>query len=347
MTKVLCASLFPLVVLLPALIGLGVAQPQEQEASTTHSLEFVADVDLEGVNCATPECVYADKNYIFFASTTGQLDVLDASKPGYPVVHTVQVSTMPLNAVRGDGERLYVTAENGSVYVFEEKRPFTQSAPFSPSGHPLESLALNANSLFFSQDQGAMAKTQTTVFLSQLNQGDTALRTSKQGVLEQTYGSGDFPANTTVAFNAATGEVTGSVSNPPGINGEAEAVAIYANGSVLALASPGCCGAGVALYNENTLKPLSYLDATYADSVVTANSNTLLVVGTESGVVELYNISHPQKPVWLSGVDLQQIIGNVVEVRSLWLAPDGKTIYAASTGGENQTTITFFVLKIA
>ena len=130
-----------------------------------------------------------------------------------------------------------------------------------------------------------MATTQTTVFLSQSNQGDTAVRTSKQGVLEQTYSRADFSANTTVAFNAATGDATGRVPNPLGIFGET-------------LGCDLCERIAARARRPQRLRcwrcslQLKYSQATFVHRYLcrlgsNRNGETLLVIGTESGVVEL------------------------------------------------------------
>jgi hypothetical protein len=91
----------------------------------------------------TSETVYADREFIFLASYQGQLFVLENSEPDFPLVAEIAVSARPLRSVRGDRAVLYVTSDDGKLYMYEEKKPFRFMSAQSISPIGLQSLAVD------------------------------------------------------------------------------------------------------------------------------------------------------------------------------------------------------------
>lgn len=338
MKKVFVLSL----VMLSALAGVGFAQ------FTQTSLQYLAACDFGGPVFPSSGSLFIDKNNAFAASAQGQLVIL-ASKTKAGVcpgpVSSIDLSTQQLNAVKGDGQHVYVADAAGKFYVLNEASPFSEVREFAYS-YSVPSLTIAEKNLFFSMGQGQLGVTANgNVLLSQVNPSDIGIEATKSGKQEMVYGGSNFTSGFTTVYNAETGEEIGNLPNP-----EADQqVAIYTAGNITALLTPGCCGNGVALYDNTTLQELSFIDSLYADSIVIADGGRAALIGTEDGKIYLYNIANPEKPVFKMYVDLVQELGGTtgsVEVRAIGIAPDGKTVIALSTGGLNQTTKTLFFLHL-
>ena len=116
--------------------------------------------------------------------------------------------------------------------------------------------------------------------------------------------------------------------------------------------TPGCCGTGVFLYNAE-LQSTGSIPLSNANTVAATNGGKWLVVGTESGMIAVFDISLGT-PTMLASIDLRQATGHTgiedIEFRSLWVDPKSGLVYAGSSWGNaasrSLTLPSFFVLRV-
>ena len=308
----------------------------------------------------TPQSVYADNHYVYLASQQGKLFILDKIKPDFPLVIALQVSSAPLMAVRGDLKNIYIAGADGKTYVYGNRNPFPLVATISNAGIITKSsIAVDTTpngSLFVSSGQSSMAVDEHYVYLSTLNYREFALKESKSNLFfapEQTFGQ-QFEPYITVVYDQNSGTRIRAVPNPLDINNNGfQQVALFAGDGLLVQTIAGCCGSGIYLYGAADTEFLGAIPWLYTNTVATTGRGRLLVAGTETGTVDLFDISDISSPVHLSGVNLRTATGHTgnedIEIRSLWVDKNGK-IYAGSSWGNDQsrgpTLPSFFVLRI-
>lgn len=155
----------------------------------------------------------------------------------------------------------------------------------------------------------------------------------------------------TTVLSRLTGEVRGVITNRTNNQG-ATSNALYVKDGILAQITPGCCGTGVSLYDTSTLTKLCDISESFADSV--AITGNMLIIGTESGIINVFDISDPTSPKIVTGVDLHQLTGRYglgdVEVRALWVDDKSGLLFAATSWGDPNTGDTtlpnFFVFQL-
>ena len=223
----------------------------------------------------------------------------------------------------------------------------------SPLG--LQSLVVDLSpmgTVTVSEGQTEMAADVSHVYLSALNQSEDAVAVNKKtDAVQRTFGE-PFEFGVTAVFDRSTGDRIGSIPNPPDVFGRVGQVALYANGTILAQTTPGCCGAGVFLYDTN-LQPKASIPLPNANAVAVMNDGKWLVVGTEAGTVALFDIS-TSAPVMLATINLRQVTGHTgvedIEIRSVWADSKSGLVYAGSSWGNDisrsLTLPSFFVLRI-
>src|SRR6185437_6212909 len=109
----------------------------------SHTLQLVAARDHVTCSSLGQEAGFADRDYIFLACAEGNLLVLKNQSPKFPLAATISVSpSIPLRSVRGDGNVVHVTSDDGSLHNYSERSPFTAFSPV-PYGAPLNSLAVD------------------------------------------------------------------------------------------------------------------------------------------------------------------------------------------------------------
>lgn len=347
--RIATMTLLPLLSLMTANTG---------RAQTPQLKLVVARDHIEG-SFPGPEGVFADNKHIFLASagdltstSAGNLFVLEIG-PGFPLITEIPVSSAPLNAVRGDGKNIYMTGADEQLYVYSEQPPFGFVAAI-PETTVLNSLVVVGTEVCFSAWQSVMTiDGEGHLYLSQLNPGDFAACVDKATfTIKTTFGT-TFESGMTEVFNRASGKEGRSIPNPLTFGGTEGQVALFADKNVMVQTLPGCCGTGFTMYDAKTLGLLATVYEPYADSVAAMNNDQLLVVGTELGTVVLYDISTPTAPVRLSEANLIQLTGQTgpeaIEIRSLWIGPNG-LVFAASSWGDDisrsPTLPSFFVLKV-
>ena len=142
-----------------------------------------------------------------------------------------------------------------------------------------------------------------------------------------------------------------TITNPTDIFGHVALPSSYVDSRILALTVPGCCGAGVKIYDPQTFA--------FIHNIPLANANTVerrgrwLIAGTESGQVYQYDVR--QNPaVALSSVNPRQLTGHNgskdIEIRALWTDHRDNLIFAGSSWGNDQSRgpdlPSFFVLEL-
>ena len=301
----------------------------------------------------TDEAVCSDKRNIYLASFEGNLFVLDKSKKDYPIIAVIPVSEAPLRSVRCAGQRIYVTCGDGNLYVYGATKGFPQLAVVLYSRYGLNSLYVDNESVILAQGQGEMTANSQTLYLSELNEGDTAFDISRAAlILVEPFGQTFQPA-ATVAYDRSSGAQLGSIPNPPDLLGQVGTVNLYVHSDILMQTIPGCCGSGLYMYDAESLEFLGWIPRPFANTAVVLRSG-LLAIGTEAGTVEVFDISNPSAPQLVTSADLRQLTGHTgpedIEIRSLWEDKQTGQIYAGSSWGNDvsrgPSLPAFFVLEL-
>ena len=320
------------------------------EAQVTIQLVSARD-HIEG-SFTTPQSIYADRDRIYLASFQGKLFVLARDRAAnFPVIEVVQDTTAALTAVRGDSKNLYVTSVDGNLRVYRKEDPLVLIDTISLSGFGLSSVAPEGNSIYVSRGQASLAVDRNHVYLSELNEGDIGLEIGKRTLTpELTFGE-TFEPNTTIVFDRRTGDRVGGITNPPLLGGGLGVVSLYADKTILALTTPGCCGLGIFIYDPDTLTLDQAIGRHFTNTVV--RSDSWLIAGNEGGQVDVFDLGQNPSPL-ISTVDLRLLTGHTgiedIEIRALWKDKVDDLVFAGSSWGNDQsrgpTLPSFFVLEL-
>jgi hypothetical protein len=292
-----------------------------------------------------PDGVWADANYVYFASFDGHLRVIDKRQASFPVIANVPAAAQ-LFSVRGDLSNVYATGTGGILFRFPKQPPFAIQSSVSYAGAALGSLdvdPLSSGSVIVSQGGAESAADAAHVYVSALNSSDSALAINKaSGQVTTTYQLNPADPTITAVFDRSGARV-GTIKNPTTISGGMGAVSAYTQGGILAIFLPGCCGESVFLYNASTLQPHG------GGSFFTANPNTVsivhnwLIVGTEGGFIKVFDIGNTAaiqpNTAPVASIDLRAVTGKTgiedIEVRAIWAEDTGSgvRIYAGSDWG--------------
>jgi hypothetical protein len=315
-----------------------------------------ADVALQLVSArdhlvgafTTPATLYADADRIYLASAlSGQLFVLARDRAAdFPLLEVIEDSTLPLSAVAGDKNHLYVGATDGNIRVYEKTFPLSLVDTIPIATFRINSIQVLGKDIYIALGFTSLAVDQKRLYLSELNEGDVVKLLSS----ERTFGE-TFEPNTTMIFDRKKGNLITTLSNPSGLGGSTVAVDLYSNGKLLIQTAPGCCGTGVSIHNEKTFGLDQTITRTAANATVI--SSDLLIVGTELGTVDVFDLKNNPSPI-LSSANLRTLTGHTgsedIEVRALWADNVDHLIFAASSGGNDQSRgpllPTFFVLEL-
>jgi len=323
----------------------------------TAELRLVSARDhIEGA-IVTPQSVYADRERIYlataapppFGSHSGRLFVLARDRSAnFPVLEVIEVSSAPLTAVRGDRDNLYVTSGDGNLYIYRKDNPLALIDTVDPAPlGVLSSLALYGDNLYI----GAMAVSQSRVYVAALNPGEIALEVSKKTLTEErSYGT-VFEPGSTVVFDRRTGERVTGIPFPPDWFGRPGFPSTYADRRVVAQTVAGCCGSGIFLYDPRTLALDQMIPRPFTNTVIRHGS--WLIGGNEGGQVDLLDLRDPPRVVF--SADLRALTGHTriedIEIRALWMDHWDNLIFAGSSWGNDLTRgpelPSFFVLELA
>jgi len=307
-------------------------------------VKLVRTINLPG-SFLSRQAVYADNERIFVASYQGDVFVLLRDREqGFPLIQNFHLNA-PLTAVTGDATYLYVSGVDGNLYVFSKTWPLQPVTSIPLSNDGLSSVSLMGTNLYVASGQASMAVSNDRLYLSELNHGDVGLDVTTM----QTYGQQAFPGMTLV-FNRQDMQLAGMISNPSG--GQ---VNISTFGSFIYLTTPGCCGAGIIVYDANTMNFVQYIPrSTNTVAGVSRRGRSFLVGGSEAGAVDLYSFDGYIYSL-ISTADLPMLTGfnhpEDIEIRSLWVDGLDNLVIAASSWGNDQsrgpTLPSVFILEIS
>jgi hypothetical protein len=322
-------------------------------AGMAQTLSLVSARDQIEGSFVTPQSVYADQRYVYLASAQGKLFILERSVArDFPLVATIDVSSAPLTAVRGDDQAIFVSSADGSLYVFSKVQPFPLLNTLTLSPFGLNALAVRqkqgGSDFLISHGQARLAANEQRVYLSELNEGEVGVRLDRNTfAILQEYGL-KFESGT-VVFDRVSGARIGAVPNPYDLLGRPAQVALYVDGQVLFQTTPGCCGRGVRVY-DSSLRLVRFFNRPSTNTVALSGDKRWLVAGNENGTVDIFDWKSSTQLA--ASVNLRELMGysgsEAVEIRSLWV--EGNWIFAASSRGndsnQSPSLPALFVLRI-
>lgn len=316
------------------------------------SLRLVsARSQLEG-SLVTSQAVYADRSRIYLASYQGKLFVLSRNRSAnFPLREVIQDTSAPLTAVRGDLRHLYVASADGVLRVYRKGPRLTRTATLPLSDFGLSALAVTGADLYVAKGQAQLAVGGTFVYLAELNEGDVAMRITKETLTPtMTYGQ-TFEPYTAVAFRQSNGTRMGGAPTPFDVWGQPAQPVLYVSSAFLAQTVPGCCGPGIFLYHPVTFQLKQFIPRPYTNTVT--RRGPWLIAGNEGGQVDAFDLSRTPSPL-VSSIDLRAATGHTggedIEIRALWNDGIDNLIFAGSSWGNEQSRRaslpSFFVLEL-
>jgi hypothetical protein len=291
------------------------------------------------------QAIYADADRIFLCSFQGDLFVLRRdSKAHFPLLQTIHVG-FPLTAIRGDDKNIYVSSRNGTLYIFTKTWPIgapIQSMQLSQYG--LATLEVIGDSVYVAKGQAAMAASNSNLYISELNPGDSGLDLANK----RTFGE-VFSSDKTLVFDRLSLQPVGEIWNRA--HGQ---VNVTVSHDFVYLTAPGCCGAGIDIYEASTLRHKQFLERT-ANTVVSVNRRgfNLLIAGGEAGTIDWY-ILKDGRYAFVDNLNLRALTGFAgpedIEIRTLWMDDRDDLIFAGSSWGNDQSRSTnlpsLFILEL-
>lgn len=317
--------------------------------------EIVSALDHVDGAFTTSQAVYADADRIYLGSYHGKVFVLSRNvSSNFPLIETIQMSS-PVSSVRGDSQYLFVGTHNAEVYVFKKDHPYlTQVTSFKAFLFGHISMAIDGGDLYVRAGgyDPALDKVHGRLFFSALNPGESVKRFSiGTWVLNQEYIPGFYTPDTISAFDMETGYQFPDIDTTDSNLSRTKNKNLYADGQILAAVYPGCCGQGVTLYDPVSFERQQFISSSVPNAV--ARSNQTLIVGTELGRMELYDLSLKPSPR-LHMFDARQFTGlttpgEILEIRSIWKDDVDNLIFAATSWANREGTPwvpTFFVFEL-
>lgn len=307
----------------------GVRRYQAATLSWSPQLNLIGTANLQG-SFLTGRSVYADDTRIFASSYQGDLFILERNRDkGFPLIQTIHLGT-PLTAVTGDARNVYVSGRDGNLYVFSKSWPLQAVGPVPLSHEGLASVALAGNNLYVAMGQAAMAVSNDHIYISELNRGDFGLEVTAM----QSFGT-QFSTGDTLVIDRNTLQSRGFIPNPRG------QVNINTWQHFMYLTIPGCCGAGITIFDANTMKNIQFIGRpTNTVAGIARKGDPLLVGGSESGFVDLYAFDGKAYDL-VSTADLPALTGlnrpEDIEIRSLWADGLDNLVIAASSWGNDRS----------
>jgi hypothetical protein len=288
--------------------------------------------------------VYADSERIFACSAEGDLFVLERDREtNFQLIQTIHLS-VPLTAVRGNKDRLFVTSRTGALYTFLKTWPLQLEQSVPVSNYGLSSLQVTSSNVYVAKGQGSLIATDERIYLTQMNPGDFVVEVPTM----QSYGQ-NFAPGSLLEFDRRTNRFLGAITSParPG-------AVINTWQNHVFITNPGCCGAGIAVYDGDIRTGIQFIPrSTNTVAGIDRKGIPLLVGGSESGSVDLYK----------NEAGLYNLIGSVnlrlqtglmrpedIEIRALWVDGLDNLVFAASSWGNDDTRgpdlPSFFILEI-
>jgi hypothetical protein len=314
------------------------------------SLELVRARDhIEGSFLGS-RAVWANAERIYLASFQGTLFVLARDREaGFPILEERRDGSAPLTAVRGDGDRLYVSAGDGELRVYRTvpELALERRVRLAPIG--LSGIEPRGSRLFVGVGQSAFAVNADFVFLSALNEGEVILEVWPEDFTAAlTYGGPPTQDATSVLRRDAS-ELS-SLPNPPTTNGTLGQVSLFVDDQILAQTTPGCCGTGIFVRDPRTGEQVGFVPRLSTNTV--QRRGRWMFAGNEAGTVDLVDLYRDGFPIAAS-IDLRQATGHNdaedIEIRAVWVDDVDGLIFAGSSWGNDQSRgpdlPSFFVLE--
>jgi hypothetical protein len=291
--------------------------------------------------------VYADQDRIYLGSYQGDLFVL-ARDPAadFPIVQTIHLG-VPITGVRGDADRLYVTAADGLLRVFGKGPSLTLVATRALSTY-LGTVDVFQEKIYVTVGEAKLAVDSDRLYLAQLNEGEVALEVDKATLeVTRTYGQA-FVAGRTGVYDRLTGAVAATIPYPPVQLGAFGQPNLYPNGNTLLETVPGCCGSGITIVKAPDFVESQLIAVPNVNAVMAAGKG--LVGGMETGEVAYFD----DQDQLVEKFNLPAITGFTaredIEIRSIWADGLDDLVFAASSWGNGASRgpalPAFFVLRL-
>lgn len=291
----------------------------------------------------SPQTIYADSERIYACSFQGDIFVLERDRrSSFRELERIKIGS-PLTGISGDAQNVYVSSSDGNLYVFAKTWPLQFVQAVTMSYYGLSSVQTAGSSVYVGKGQAALAASADTVYVSQLNPGDLAVQLNGS----QSYGE-EFVPGTILAFDRATLKLRGQIPNTAG------AVNVSAWQDFVFRTTPGCCGAGIDVYDARSLSWLQFINRPANTAAATRRRGvSLMVSGSESGSVDLFGLTSRGFELTHS-VDLRSTTGFTgsedIEIRSLWVDGLDNLVFAGSSWGNDASRSpdlpSFFILEL-
>jgi hypothetical protein len=305
-------------------------------------LRLIGSINLPG-SVVSPQMVYADNERIFVASAQGDLFILERDRQAnFPMIQTIHFGAA-LTAVRGNKSKLFVTSQDGNLYVFLKTWPVQFEQYMTLSSYGLSALQVTGNTVYVAKGQASMIATADRIYLSALNPGDVVLELPSL----RSYGR-EFAPGSMVAFDRQTQQSVGAISDLG-----MRPVNVSAWQNLVFVTNPGS-GLGIGVYDAKTYSPVQFISrATNTVAGTMRKGVPLLIGGSETGVMDLYKRADEGYTL-VSSADLAAQTESTgledVEIRALWVDGRDNLVFAASSWGNdwsrNSNLPSFFILEI-
>lgn len=326
-----------------ALLMFSLFHPRAATAqSTAPKLELVQQRNLP-CHMLGNQSIYVEQNRVYLACYEGTLYVL-SREAGYPVFQVFQDSALPLHAVMADYENVYTTSFDGYMRVYRKQDYgyIKLAAAYQLANYWLTDIGLFWPSTYFAKGQVDMTVDQQHVYLSQLNMGDMVNGYDQARPVE-VYGT-DFAPGVIRVFDRLSGSLVTTIPRP-GSGG----VSLYSQWGKLFVCTPGCCGAGIYIYDCATGVFERFISDPWANAAgrLIVGPYDILVAGTEAGTVDVFDFG--RAGVLVDRMDLKTVTGfnggDDIEIRSMQV-DDWQDMVFAGSSHNNPNAPSFFVFRL-
>jgi N-acetylneuraminic acid mutarotase len=295
----------------------------------------------------TPHAMHADRDRIYLGSYQGTLFVLARDRAAdFPIVQTIDIG-MPITAIRGDADRLYLTAPDGQLRVFAKEIPLRLVATRSFSTY-LGAVTDFGDKLYLGVGFAELAVDRDRLYLAQLSENDVVFEVDK-ATLEvlRTLGQPVVMGETGV-YDRSTGAKLGSIPFPPSFMGPPSQPILYLDANRLFETVAGCCGMGINIISLPSLVESQFIPEAFTNTVVAVPGG--FWSGLETGEVGFFDTENHL----VQKLDLKTLTGHTgieeIEIRALWADGFDDLVFAGSSWGNDAsrgpTLPSFFVLRL-